>query len=982
MTAGDRAANSAPRLILGSEPGEDFGAALAMPGDITGDGVSDLLVGAPGAREGSGRVYLFSGADILGGRVLAADDAWAVYEGSAGIAFGSSLTVIGDVDGDGWTDWALGAPMYPGGDAPPGRLWIMPGGATVGDEPPADLAGTALAEIDGPNAAALLGRGVAGVGDIDGDGRADIAVVTRDAASANGGGQVRLIHGRAAANWPASTLFEDHARGGYTLDGLGDPALGFTLEGLVAAAGDLDGDGLGDLWVGQPGRSGEEGQHSGMLLLLPGLAEPFVSPASESSLVGFIPSETHFGAVDLVDARFGQPVGVLGSDDGPVLWVGADGPSRGAALGLRVGAAPFVSDAGVLGVIAAPPGVHGGLAVARGDLLGTGEAALVVGVPHDGEEPGVVGAGRLAVLDASSAPLIEVSGAYAAFTGTEGELLGAAVEILNLDMDAYDDALVGAPGAYATGAVLVLLGEDLADGDGFAPSEGDCDDARASVHPEATEISACDDSLDNDCNGLVDGEDAPCVLEGSGVIVACSAGGSGAPTLLGALLLGLLVGRRRRWWAVGLVGAALLVAGCPSEEPTSTGPGISIISPLNDDRLEASSALAVVVEVTGARLAPELDGEAPSEEGAVDTPVLWSLFVDGLLRGTGGGPVLVAEGLGPGSHTVRAELVDTLGLPLEPTVAAEVAVQLIAGEPTVVLTEPMDDEVLSPSGFVVQYDVGGLVLNSASIGQPNQLGVGHALITLDSSLVATDADGQAFVANPTIGAHELTVTLVNNDGTNLDPVVSDSVSITVAEPQVTIISPEDTSAGGDVEIVYEVTNFTLDPDNINGAPEDGSGHAHIYLDGLYRGLDATGTFLVPDVDGCAHTARVELAAAGHAELGISDESTFSVSPCVAIEGLVENQVVSAGLVNITYSSPGHLIEVTNPPQLGGNYVTHYLDGAYAGYSFAPGNATFFDVPVGVHTFGLRLASGPVVPTQEQSGDLQPRASASITLDVQ
>ncbi len=954
-----------------------------MPGDITGDGVPDLLVGAPGAREGSGRVYLFSGADILAERVLAAADAWAVYEGSAGTAFGSSLTVLGDVDGDGWTDWALGAPTWPGGDAPPGRLWIMPGGATVGDEPPADLTGTALAEIDGPNPAALLGRGVAGIGDMDGDGRADLAVITRDAASASGAGQVRIIAGLAAGNWPASTAFAAHAGAGYTLEGLGDPSLGFSLDGLLAAAGDLDGDGLGDLWVGQPGHTGAA-TRSGILLLLPGRLGFSVSPASSEALAAFIPDPSHFGSVDPVDAHFGQPLRVLESDDGPVLWVGADGPERGTAVGLRVGPAPFVSEAGVVAVIAAPPGVSGGLGVQRADLLGTGEPALLVGVPRDGAEPGVQGAGRLAVFEGTAATL-EVTDAYAAFLGDTGQLVGAAVEILNLDMDAYDDALVGAPGAWSTGAVLVLLGGELADGDGFAPSEGDCDDAKASVHPGATEISACADSLDNDCNGLVDGADAPCILEDSGVVVACSNGGSRAPTLFSALLLGLLIARRRRWWGLALATAAVGLAGCPSVEPDATAPTIAITSPADGDRLEAAATLTVVVEVSAARLAPELQGQTPTADLPDPlTPVLWSLFVDDLLRGTGGGPILVAEGLGPGSHTLRAELVDTLGEPLVPAVSTEVSVQLIAGEATVVMTQPTEGEVLSPSGFLVEYDVAGFLLNSASIGQPNQLGVGHALIKLDGSLVATDADGQAFVSSPSTGSHELSVVLVNNDGSDLDPVVADVIDITVAEPAVVITSPVGTSGGGDVPVEYEVSNFTLDPTNINGTPVDGRGHAHVYVDGLYRGLDATGSFTVPDVDGCTHVARVELAAAGHEELGISDESAFSVLPCVAVEGLVGDQVVSAlgGAVNITYSSPGHLVETTNPPQFGGSYVTHYLDGAYVGYSFTTGNATFFEVPAGVHTFGLRLAAGPVMLGQEQDGELDPRASTSITLDVQ
>ncbi len=156
------------------------------------------------------------------------------------------------------------------------------------------------------------------------------------------------------------------------------------------------------------------------------------------------------------------------------------------------------------------------------------------------------------------------------------------------------------------------------------------------------------------------------------------------------------------------------------------------------------------------------------------------------------------------------------------------------------------------------------------------------------------------------------------------------------------------------------------------------------MDNLYQGLDATGAFTVLGVDGCSHLTRLELALAGHAELGIADEATFSVSPCVALEGLTENQTVNAaaGLVNITYSSPDHVVAAASPPAIGGNYVTHYLDGAYVGFSFLPGNAPFTGVTAGVHDFELRLAEGPVSLGQEQGGELVPRASTSITLDVQ
>jgi|GEM_PF-4708223 len=992
LTPGERTLTSAPRILLGAEPEEGFGEVLANPGDITGDGIGDLLVGAPAAREGSGRVYLFSGADILGGAALRASEAWAVINGEPGWAYGSEIAVLGDVDGDGWPDWGVGAPTAPGGDAPPGRMWVISGRRTVADGPVGELAfSDSLVVIDGPGESAMMGEGFGPAGDLNGDGLADFAVLHREADTGNDGGSLHVVLGRARGNWPSSVALSSVSSWSYSLQGLGDPGLGFTLHDLVVPAGDRDGDGVGDLFLGLPAFTASgagASARTGAVLLLPGLEPGGREDAVSVALAQVVASTNLLGTTEVIDAHFGQPIEVLASVGGQTLWVGSEGPDRGRATGLAISG--ITLDPSTAISLVAGTGVVGAPRLARADLDGNGITGLLAATPRLGEAPGTPGFGRVHVMAEEISGETEITASVASFVGGDEFAAGVSLIAANMDGDAYDDAFVGAPGAFVVGAVFVLVGEELADGDGVAPSEGDCDDGAATVFPGALEIGDCADNLDNDCNGLVDEADDPCALEGSGIVVACSSSGRSGGGLMAAMALLAVLGLRRRGWAAGIVGllGVAALSGCVSG-PTATDvpPAISIVSPLDEERLAETSLLPVVVSVEGVRLAAELAGEEPGEPG-VDDPklpqgALWALIVDGQFRSTDGGAVQVAGGLTPGVHIVRVELRDTADQPLVPEVSAEISVEIVAGEPSLVLTSPAEDAVVSPAGFEVRYDVGGFLLNTASIGAPNQLGVGHAVVLIDDVTVATDGDGRVFVTGISAGEHSLVVELVNNDGSSLDPAVLSEVTVNVAEPEITLISPTEgqTLTGPNIVIEYEVSNFTLDPVNVNDNPQAGFGHTHMYLDGLYQGLDASGTFPIPGVSGCEHTVRLELAQGGHAELGIGLEADFLLEPCIGVDVLSPGDTVSGPQITIPFLSPGHEIDGTLPA-LGGNYVTQYVDGNYVGFSSTAGNATFTGVTPGAHVFELRLAEGPVTPGSEQSGELSPLVLTTISLTVQ
>lgn len=95
-----------------------FGWSVASAGDFNGDQVPDILIGAP-AGVGLGAVFLYSGAD---GSLLHQLDA-----ASTGIHFGESVCGLGDITGDGVPDLAVGAPTWSGNQAQGGAVFLFSG---------------------------------------------------------------------------------------------------------------------------------------------------------------------------------------------------------------------------------------------------------------------------------------------------------------------------------------------------------------------------------------------------------------------------------------------------------------------------------------------------------------------------------------------------------------------------------------------------------------------------------------------------------------------------------------------------------------------------------------------------------------------------------------------------------------------------------------------------------------------------------------
>lgn len=193
--------------------GAQLSYSVSAAGDLDGDGVADALAGAPAA--GSGQVVAISGAD---GSVL--HD----LQGDApGDRFGESVADVDDVDGDGTPDFAVGASDDDDGGAQAGRVFVLSG---------AD--GAVIRTIDG-GPGEKLGSGLASIADLDGDGLRDLVVGSPGAGASSRGGV--SVFSSATAERILGPL----------KPGTGGVDLG---RWFVGDPGDLNGDGVPDVYAG------------------------------------------------------------------------------------------------------------------------------------------------------------------------------------------------------------------------------------------------------------------------------------------------------------------------------------------------------------------------------------------------------------------------------------------------------------------------------------------------------------------------------------------------------------------------------------------------------------------------------------------------------------------------------------------------------------------------------------------------------------
>lgn len=212
--------------VLSSEPFDSLGFSVASVGDIDADGFNDLLVGAPGSSQGgpaSGRIHLVSGFD---GSIVT------TLLGQPEERLGWAVGGAGDVDGDGVLDY-LASKITRTAQGPIGGVHVYSGAS-------AQLKRTFISSSVGDG----FGFSVTGVGDLDGDGRSEIAIAAPLADAGDGRtGKVYIFRGQ--PDTIQTTFYADQADAVLT-------AATFELGRFgvgVFAGSDQNSDGIGEIVV-------------------------------------------------------------------------------------------------------------------------------------------------------------------------------------------------------------------------------------------------------------------------------------------------------------------------------------------------------------------------------------------------------------------------------------------------------------------------------------------------------------------------------------------------------------------------------------------------------------------------------------------------------------------------------------------------------------------------------------------------------------
>lgn len=220
----------------GSAESDYFGKAVAGVGDVNGDGLSDLLIGAPGVDVGlesaAGRAYVYSGLD---GSLLYQFDGLKYHD-----RLGTAVSAAGDINLDGRADFLISAPLANPNDLESAGTVYLRSGAN----------GSLLQQFDGSAVNEELGTALAACGDVNADGRDDYIIATSEAevAGMHLAGRARVISGADYSVLHEFSGSEELQR----------------LAWSVGGAGDVNQDGYGDVILGAPYASPSSKTHAGM----------------------------------------------------------------------------------------------------------------------------------------------------------------------------------------------------------------------------------------------------------------------------------------------------------------------------------------------------------------------------------------------------------------------------------------------------------------------------------------------------------------------------------------------------------------------------------------------------------------------------------------------------------------------------------------------------------------------------------------------
>jgi hypothetical protein len=402
----------------GNQADASFGFPVASAGDVNGDGYADVIIGAPyfdGGETDEGRAFVYHGS----ASGLSSVANWTAEDNQAGARFGVSAASAGDVNGDGYADVIIGAADYTNGQTREGRAYVYHGSAS-------GLSATANWAAESDQTFAWYGFSVAGAGDVNGDGYADVIVGSYNYQNGESGeGRAFVYHG-SASGVPASAswIAEINKAGAW-------------FGNRVASAGDVNGDGYADVIVGADYYTNGQTQEGGA----------FVFHGSSSGLSA-APNWT--AESNQANSLFGSPVASAGDVNGDGyadVIVGASAYDNSEAEEGRAyvfhGSSAGLSPTANWNAESNQTGARfGGSAASAGDVNGDGFADVIIG------------AGNFDNVETSEGRALVYHGSASGLSGTavwsvEGNLgnayLGSCVASAgDVNGDGYADVIVSA----------------------------------------------------------------------------------------------------------------------------------------------------------------------------------------------------------------------------------------------------------------------------------------------------------------------------------------------------------------------------------------------------------------------------------------------------------------------------------------------------------------------------------------------------------
>ena len=509
-------------VINGIAAGDRAGLSVSGAGDVNGDGVDDLIIGAsyadPNNNSYAGESYVVFGnnsgfSSSFDLSALNGTNGFVINGSDAYDRSGRSVSGAGDVNGDGFDDLIIGARAAdPNGNTNAGESYVVFGNNS-GFSSSLDLStinGTNGFVIEGNDALDQSGRSVSGAGDVNGDGIGDL-IIGADLADPNGNtsaGESYVVFGNNSGFSSSFDLSNLNGTNGFVINGIDASD---RSGGSVSGAGDVNGDGFDDVVIGAVGGNPNGNTNAGESYVVFGNNGGFSSSLDVSALNG-----SNGFVINGIDTFDRSGFSVTGAGD--------------------------VNGDGFDDVIIGTEGADG-----NGNIL-AGESYVVFG-----DNGGFSSSLELSALNGTNGFVINGSNDY----GYSGFSVSGAGDV---NGDGFDDLIIGAPAPYDelnAGRSYVVFGDnggfssslDLStlDGtNGFVINGNDLLDRSGTSVSGAGDVNG--DGIDDLIIGAPNDLDLLFFATGESYVVF---GRSAIPepssaALLGAGLLGWLSRRRRR----------------------------------------------------------------------------------------------------------------------------------------------------------------------------------------------------------------------------------------------------------------------------------------------------------------------------------------------------------------------------------------------------------------------------------------------------